>query len=205
MSEPAVSYDFEQLEPSAPPPRNTPARVLAEAAADAAELRERATAEGFAAGQAAGHERGLAEVADAAHALGDALASVQELQREVAETVERDAIELALTLAAKILGAAMEVRPELVAETVQGALRRLGDRRRVSVLVHPEDLDIVAKALGGDSPGGVERLELQAEERVARGSAIVRTEEGEIDAGVQTQLERAREVVVAELSGAAPA
>jgi len=204
---PAVSYDFEQLESSAPPPGNTPARLLAEAAAEADTLRERAAQEGYAAGQAAGHEQGLAEIADAGRALGDAIASAHELQREVAEAVERDAIELALTLAAKILGGAMEVRPELVAESVQGALRRLGDRRRISVLVNPEDLEIVGKALGSDAAGagGVERLELQGEERVARGSAIVRTEEGEIDASVQTQLERAREVVVTELSGAAQA
>jgi len=201
---PAVSYDFEQLEPSAPLPGNTPARLLAEAAAEADSLRERAAAEGYAAGQAAGHEQGLAEVVDAAHALSDAIASLRELQREVAEAVERDAIDLALTLAAKILGGALEVRPELIADSVQGALRRLGDRRRVTVFVNPDDLELVGNALGSDpaNAGGVERLELLGEERVARGGAIVRAEEGEVDASVQTQLERAREVVVAELSGA---
>ena len=36
---------------------------------------------------------------------------------------------------------------------------------------------------------------MQSDERVAVGSAIVRTAEGEVDASVQTQLERAREVV----------
>ena len=44
---------------------------------------------------------------------------------------------------------------------------------------------------------GIEPCDLQSDERVRVGGAIVRTAEGEVDASVQTQLERAREVVVA--------
>ena len=45
MSEAAVSYAFEQLEPSDPPPRDAPARALAEALAQAEEIREHARQE----------------------------------------------------------------------------------------------------------------------------------------------------------------
>ncbi len=47
--------------------------------------------------------------------------------------------------------------------------------------------------------GGIELCEIQADRRVGRGGAIVRTLESEVDATVQTQLERAREVIRAEL------
>ena len=43
---------------------------------------------------------------------------------------------------------------------------------------------------------------MQAERRVARGGAIVRTPDGEVDARVETKLERAREVVEAALGSA---
>jgi flagellar assembly protein FliH len=197
LSDAAVSYDFEQLEPSEPPPRDAPARMLAQATEQAERIRELARAEGFEAGRAAGHEQGAAEIAAGAVALGEAISGIEALRTEIVEAVETDAIELALALAGKILAGAQQARPELVVDVVQGALRRISDRRRITVMVNPADLDVVRAALGALTAqgSGVELCDLQSDERVASGSAIVRTSEGEVDASVHTQLERAREVV----------
>jgi flagellar assembly protein FliH len=197
LSEAAVSYDFEQLEPSDPPPRDAAARLLAQAAAEAERIRELARAEGHDEGRAAGREQGAAEVGAAGDALAEAVAGVQALRVQTVEAVEADAIDLALSLAGKILAGALQARPELVVEVVQGALRRISDRRRIAVIVNPADLDVVRSAVGDIAAqgSGVESCEVQSDERVSVGSAIVRTVEGEVDASVQTQLERAREVV----------
>ncbi len=116
--------------------------------------------------------------------------------------MERDAIELALSLAEKVLAASLQARPELVVEVVQGALRRASDRRRITVLVNPRDLQTVKEAIGDlqTQANGIELADLQGDQRVGVGGAIVRTVEGEVDASVETQLERAREVVIAELA-----
>jgi len=45
----------------------------------------------------------------------------------------------------------------------------------------------------------IEQWDLQPDQRVQAGGAIVRTAEGEVDAQVQTQLERAAHVVLSEL------
>jgi flagellar assembly protein FliH len=203
LSDSAVSYAFEQLEPSDPPPRDEPARRLAQAEAQARRIRQEARTEGYAEGRAAGHEDGLAEISVAVRSLDEALQGVQALRDKTTEMVERDAIDLALALAAKILAGALQARPELVVEVVQGALRRLSERRRITVLVNPADLDTVRAAIGQITAqgSGVELCDLQSEARVNVGSAIVRTAEGEVDASVHTQLERAREVVAAELAG----
>jgi flagellar assembly protein FliH len=89
---------------------------------------------------------------------------------------------------------------------VEGALRRVADRRNITVLVNPADHEAVSAALTTFAArgGGVERCEVRTEERVARAGAIVRTDEGEIDASVATQLQRAREVVEASLACAEP-
>ncbi|HEV3034782.1 MAG TPA: FliH/SctL family protein [Solirubrobacteraceae bacterium] len=196
MSDAAVSYAFEQLEPSQAPPRDAAARLLAQAMADAERIRESARAEGYEQGRAAGHADGAAEIARSASALSEAAAAIESLRGEVSDAVETDAIELALALAGKILAGAFQARPELVVEIVQGALRRISDRRRITVLVNPADLEVVRDALGELTAqgSGVELCDLQSDERVAAGSAIVRTAEGEVDASVATQLERAREV-----------
>jgi flagellar assembly protein FliH len=198
----AVSFSLEQLEPSEPPPADAAARLLAQAENDARELREQARAEGFEEGRAAGLEAGRAEIEAAAATLADAARGVGEVREQTAEAVERDAIELGLALAGKILPAALLARPEVVAYAVQGALRRVSGQRTLTVFVAPEDLETVRAALGEkQQPGVPEPFELQADPRVRRGGAIVRTTDGEVDAQVQTQLERAAEVAFAELSG----
>ncbi len=206
MSEAAVNYAFEQLQESDPPPRDAAARLLAEATAQAEQIREQARAEGHAEGRSAGHADGLSEIAAAAAALGEALQGVESLRVHAAEAVEHDAIEFALSLAEKILAGAFQARPELVIEVVQGALRRINDRRGIEVLVNPADLETVKSAIGDRSEidqqaraDGIELCDLRSDPRVAIGAAIVRTAEGEVDASVQTQLERARDVIAIEL------
>jgi len=202
LSEGAVNYAFEQLEPSDPPPRDALARMLARARAEAEQVREQARAEGFEEGRRAGHQQGAGEIASAAAAFAQAAGAVQALSGQTVLAVEADAAELALALAGKILAGALQARPELVVEVVQGALRRIADRRRISVLVNPADLELVRAAIGEitSQGSGVELCEVISEERVGAGSAIVRTAEGEVDASVQTQLERARELVAATLA-----
>jgi flagellar assembly protein FliH len=201
LSDAPVSYAFEQLEPSEPPPRDAPARMLAQATAEAERIRELARAEGYEEGRAAGREHGAGEISAGASALGEAVQGIHALRAEVAQAVEADAIELALALAGKILAGAFQAQPELVVEVVQGALRRISDRHQIAVLVNPADVEVVRGAIGELTAqgSGVELCEVQSDERVGVGSAIVRTAAGEVDASVHTQLERAREVVDASL------
>lgn len=196
-----VGYAFEQLESSAPSPREEPARIIAEAVAEAERIRELAREEGYAEGRRAGWEQGAAEISSAARALERALRDLEALRAEVADAVELDAIELALELAEKILATTLELRPELILEVIRGALRRLGDRRRVIVAVNPENLETV-RLLVGELPAqgsGIEHCEVVSDERVGVGGAIVRSVEGEVDASAPTQLEHAREVIAASL------
>lgn len=199
MSEGAVTYAFEPLERSDPPP--PPKRIIAEANAEAQRIRELARAEGYEEGRESGHAQGLAEIGSAVLALEEAQEGIQALKSNVAVSVEGDAIEFALALASKILAGALQARPELVVEVVQGAVRRISDRHKITVLVNPADHEIVRSALGLLQTQGsaIELCDVQSDRRVGVGGAIARTVEGEVDASVQTQLERAREVILAEL------
>jgi flagellar biosynthesis/type III secretory pathway protein FliH len=197
-----AEFDFQALEPMAPPkPPVSDAEavmdVLAEARAEADRLREAAMAEGFAAGRA----DAVAALEPALAALTQAIADVQAAQAEMAAELERRAVELGLALAGKVVGGALAAEPELVVEAVTGALRGIVERDRVTVLVNPEDLVIVREAMDGlrASLGGIEHCIVEAERRVGRGGCIVRTPVGDIDARVETKLERAGEVVAAAL------
>jgi flagellar assembly protein FliH len=99
LSEGALNYAFEQLEASDPPPRDAAARLLAQATAEAEQIRDVARAEGYADGREAGRADGAGEVSTAAGALAEALAGVESLRLSIAEAVERDAIDFGLSLA----------------------------------------------------------------------------------------------------------
>jgi flagellar assembly protein FliH len=198
-SDAIAAYAFEQLEPPPPPREREDPIAAAQAAAD--RIREEARAAGHAEGVATAQAMAEAQLRPALQALSEAVAQVESVRDVSAAAVERDAVELALQLAEKIVAGAIEVAPERVLAVVRGGLRRLVERRRVTILVNPEDLELVREATGGFiiGLGGIEHCEVQAERRVLRGGAIVRTEEGQIDATVETQLERARELIALEL------
>ena len=174
--------------------------MLASAHAEGDAIRAMAHAEGL----AAGREAALAELGPAASALEEAARRMGDESLAAAERLEVQAVDLALFLAEKIVGAAVAVDPQLVVEAVRGALRGLVERERVTVLVHPDDLELVRGAMGGliATLGGIEHCEVQAERRVARGGAVVRTPDGDVDARLETKLQRAREVVEAALGSA---
>ena len=192
-------FEFAPLDAAAPLPAADLA--VAEPAAPVVDL-DAIRAEGFNEGYTAGAADARSVVEPAAAALQAAAAELQALRGDVADRAERAAVELALRIAEQVVQASLAVDPARVVDAVRGALRRLVERDRVLVLVHPDDLDVVrehAATLVAEL-GGIEHCGVEADRRVARGGAIVRTGEGEVDATVETKLGRAREVVEQELA-----
>jgi flagellar assembly protein FliH len=197
---PEAAVDFGQLTPvDSPPPalsyeeaaRN--ARTLVAAAETEAErIRSEARAAGHAEGFAAGHDEALAEMAPTVAAANEMLAAVRSLEADHADRVERQAVELSVQIAEKVVAGALAVQPERILDVVRGALRTIVERERLTVLVHPDDVELLREAMP--------EIDVQEERRVRRGGAIVRTAQGETDSRLDTKLERARDALVAELS-----
>jgi flagellar assembly protein FliH len=192
----SAEFSFETLEAPADVVVGEPAAARAEA--DVAAERAAAREEGL----RAGREDALAALMPAAEALEQAAADLRAAQVASAERLEAHAVDLSLFLAEKILGGALAVEPERVVEAVRGALRGIVERERITVLVHPADLELVREAMDGlrTALGGIEHCVVEAERRVSRGGAVVRTPDGDVDARVETKLLRAREVVEAALA-----
>lgn len=161
------------------------------------------------AARAAGHQEGLQiglaeaqqHIAPAIEALQAAAAGLAAERERIADAVEAAAVQLGLKIAEQALAAAVATDPAVVVDVVRGALRRIVERERVTILVNPEDLDLVRSAserLAAEL-GGIEHCDVQAERRVGRGGAVVRTVDGEVDASLATKLARAREVLETEL------
>lgn len=196
------AYTFRQLEAPAGSVRDV-ADVLSAAHAEADQIRAHARATGEAEGRAAGLAAARTEVEPALRALAAAAKALQDLRDEAVAQLEGDSVTLALSLAEQIVAGAVEVEPERVVDVASQALRRIHDRRSVTLTVNPSDLEVMAGSVAAlqSQLGGIEHLNVQADRRVGRGGVLARTAEGEIDASIETQLQRAKEIVVAELGG----
>jgi flagellar assembly protein FliH len=192
-----------------PPPRalaGGPETVLEAAQAEARAILAEAEAQraaGYRAGYAEGVERAreeaLAQVREAIDALRAAAAAVERRAAELEEEAAPAAAGLAVEIAARVLRAEVAVRPERVVDVIRGALRRAADRERIVVRVNPADLAVCREAAPDllATTGGIGRLDFFDDQRVARGSCVLETGSGDIDATFPSQLARIHEALLA--------
>jgi flagellar assembly protein FliH len=194
-------FVFEQLEtrgeliPAASSPADRASEIVSAARAQAAQIESEARAEGYAVGRAEGLAAASEEVAATSAALGGLLGGLQEARESYLAAVEAEVVQLALAIAEKIVGAALAMKPELVADVVAQALRSVEGGGGVVLEVNPDDVDHLQAWLETAALPLALRVELRPERRVARGGCVVRTAEGEIDARAREQLLRADEVL----------
>jgi flagellar assembly protein FliH len=180
------SFEFPELVV----PRPAAERLAASEAAHEAAL-EAAGVEGYEEGLAAGR----AEVSATVRTLEAAAAHLDQASAAAAAAVEPVAVELALRIAGKVLGGELETRPEAVLEVVRGALRRLTEPLPATLLVNPEDAEMVRDAIDELSVEHGGDLTVREDRRVERGGCLLQTAAGEVDAQIRAQLERAAKVV----------
>jgi flagellar assembly protein FliH len=196
------TYTFQQLEDATALDR-TPADVMAHAMADAEAIRQQARAEGHAAGYADGLELARTDAAPLLSALAQAAGAIAGTSDELADALTAQAAELALLTAEQMVAGAIAAEPQRIVDIVRGALRRIAERHRVTVLVNPSELELLTDSVPAlrAELGGIEHLDVQADRRVARGGAVAQTVHGEVDVSVAAQLQTARELVQAALAG----
>ncbi len=203
-AEPRISaYAFRQLDSPAKGMQSAPADILSAAYQEAEQVRAQARDAGEAEGRAAGLAAAAQQAAPALHALAEAVASFEQLRDELVSELELEATELALRIAEQIVAGALAVQPERIVDIARGTLRRAAERRRVTLVVNPGDLELMSGSLERlrAELGGIEHLDVQADRRIDLGGALLRTESGEVDTTVSTQLQRCREVVMTALLG----
>jgi len=196
------AYTFRQLEAPAGGFPGDAADVLSAAHAEADRIRAAARAAGEAEGRAAGIAAARTEMEPTLAAVAAAVGSLEALREQLVAELERDCVALALQVAEHVVAGALDVQPERIVDIAGLALRRINERRRVTLVVNPADMELLSESVAAlqSELGGIEHLDVQSDRRVGRGGVLARTEEGEIDAALETQFKRVREVVAAELT-----
>ena len=163
------------------------ATLLAAARADADAIRARAGDDRDQA-CAQGREQGRAEAAAEIAAL---LAAARAQAERLREASTPAAIALAVKMAEQIVGRAVTLAPEMMADIAGAALEACRPRGDwVRVRVHPDDVAAVTarkSALAARAPTTA-ALDVVADEAVGRHGCVIETAVGRVDARLETQL-----------------
>ncbi len=158
------------------------ARILDDARDEARAIATRAL-EAAAATAREAAEQARAEAA--ARAAADYLSFRAIEDRRTERDVDR-IVSLAVLLAERVVRESLEVEPLRIAKIAEEAIREARGARRVRLLVSPDD----ARALSDPAVTLGESVEVVADPELSRGSIVVETELGRIDARLQVFLER---------------
>jgi flagellar assembly protein FliH/type III secretion protein L len=150
-------------------------RIVAEAKAQAA------AAMAAAASEAAAEARAKEVARLAAGFLALRVEDERRAERDLDRTVE-----LAVLLAERLVGEALRIEPGRIAELAASALDEARGARRVRIEASPDDVSALGDALAALGP----IAEVEPDPGLRRGSLVVHTDLGRVDARLEPQLAR---------------
>lgn len=192
------------------------ARMLAEAKAERARILEGASEEGYEAGYREGYAKGVeqgaqdgsekayAEASERAAAIESSIAGLferieQERDRMLREAKD-DVLLFACSFAERVTKRAIELDDRVAPSQLEASLKLVLDATGLRILVHPADreacdrvMPVLSRERGAD---GAVRFE--EDETLTRGSVVIRTKRGMIDASIDGQIGRIIEGLIGE-------
>ena len=135
-----------------------------------------------------------AEIAREAREQAEARVAAQWLALGQGEStrLERDSdkiVAAAIALAERLLGTALELRPERIAELARVAIDEARGAQRIAIEAHPLDVILLRQSLR-DAHLEPQLVEIRTSEALARGDLRLKTDVGTIDAKLATRLDR---------------
>jgi flagellar assembly protein FliH len=146
-----------------------------------------AHAAGLREGEAAGRSRAAVEIQPVLERLAGSIEEMGQLRARFRREAEGDMIRLSLAIARRILRRELAVDPDAMHGLVLGALEKLQSQEICRVRVHPSHAaqitDYLKKAVAGTS------IEVIADPSREPGAVIFESDRGNLDAGVDSQLQ----------------
>lgn len=177
-----VDFSEEELAAFAPPPPDY--EQVAEAA------RVQGFNVGFEQGRAAGMAAAEEALAQSVQRLQTLVHGIHENHATFFRAAERQVVDLALQIAQKVVEREVENMPDLAVNVIRAALEEMDARTAVRIRVSPDDEELLRRRWASVVPSGVapERIELQVDERVQAGGAIIESTHGAVDAQLESKM-----------------
>lgn len=176
-----------------------PAEAAAGAAAPASEevlyaehqarlgaIEREAFTKGYAQGERAGLEAGGKRAEAMLRRVAQTIEELGGLRQTLIHETEREMVQLALTLARRVVHREVTLDPELAAALAHVALERLGTNTPATIRLNPEDYTIVAQ---DSARWGSQAVTVVPDPAISRGGCLVESAFGSVDATIERQFD----------------
>lgn len=144
-----------------------------------------------------GLKKGEEQVAAKVAGLAEMLSGFVSLKKDLLRQYESQLLDLAMAIARKIVHQELAQNPEAIAAIARETIREMPTKGPITLRVHPEDYQVLKDrlpALQADFDQ-LEQVQLVVGEGLARGSCILETPVGQVDAGLDTRFAEIRNVL----------
>jgi flagellar assembly protein FliH len=155
-------------------------------------IEQEAYEKGFAQGEKDGLELGREKAKKQLKHLDNLIIEIENLRHVIVKNQERQILDVTFAIAEKIILAQAQVDPDLVRRTFLKAFELTSAKNKIGLRVNPRDFELVEQI----KPELFERfkdlkaLTITSDPAVTRGGCLLESEQGEVDAGIETQLEK---------------
>jgi flagellar assembly protein FliH len=161
-----------------------------------AALERDAFAKGYAQGERAGAEAAAKRGDAMLRRLSDTLEELTMLRAEMMRQSERQLVQLALAIAARIIHREVSLDRGLLVAMARVAIDRLGELASATIRLNPEDF--AATSAAADGSWQSDQVRVVADPMVNRGGCLVQSDFGLMDVGIDAQFRELARAVLGE-------
>ena len=161
-------------------------------------LEQEAYEKGYAQGEKDGFEIGEKKSLKIIENMENLLIEMSRFKLDILKHHEKEILELIFSIAEKIIHYQVNINETAVKGSIIKALNLIGDKSQVVLRVNPDDYDYVEK-LRPDFFSKIKDIKsvvVNSDTTVSRGGCFLETSNGEVDATVETQLEKIRQCLI---------
>ncbi len=132
----------------------------------------------------------LKEIGTEIKILKGLIEGTERLKDELYRKIENDVVEISVMIAKKIIGEIAEEGRDIVVNIAKEAIKRASDREVLRIRVAPVDYDALNKKRSEllQCIDGIKSLIFEADESVQPGGCLIETNQGDIDARIESQI-----------------
>ncbi len=163
---------------------------------DPKESLEEAVRRAYQQGFEAGKKEALAQIEEQIRSLSSVVEELLAYKEQIYREAEKDLVELAFTIAEKIVNTALDTDRSLVLNIVSSAISRMKEVEEMTIFISPEDEPILLERKDDILQGITAKVNFVPREDVSRGGCVIQTSMGRIDAMIGSQLEEIKAKVI---------
>ncbi len=164
---------------------------------DVERLRKEGYEEGFRRGVETGYREGIERAAGVLSRLQALTSSLERGREELYGRLEQEILEVVFRIAEKVIHHEIRTDPSARSAVLTAGLRKLKEKEKVLVRVHPADLAVLKEHLPEirERSGFEGKVLFQADAGITEGGCLIESDECELDARIETTLKRIEEAL----------